>query len=139
MARKLPDLIRRQRALAKTLAKYRDKPIDWRRFDCVRMLRSHLVWMGHRCLPKVPKYASPHGAKRALKHAGHDGIEALLDSLLPRIAPAQALPGDIVLVAGGEGFDAIEIWLGQHAFGWHNDHPGATVLDLHEMKGAWRA
>ena len=139
MPKRLPDLIRRQRALEKTVAKYRDRPHDWRSVDCIRMLRSHLVAMGHKRLPKLPRYDSALGAKRALKEAGFGSVDALLDSLLPRIAPAMALPGDVLLARGDEGLGAVTLSVGLKAFGWHEDAPGATVLVLHEIAGAWRA
>ena len=136
---KLPDLIRRQRALEKTLAKYRGKARDWKAVDCVRMLRSHLIAMGHKKVPKLPNYNSAIGAKRALKDAGFGSIAEMLDSILPRIAPAMALPGDVLLVRGDEGFDAVTLSLGQKAFGWHEEAEGPVVLVLHEIEGAWRA
>lgn len=133
------DLLRRQAGLEKTLAKYRDKPFEWGRFDCVAMLRSHLVAMGHKRVPKLPGYGSATAARRALKEAGFADVAALLDSLLPRIAPAFALPGDVLTVQGDAGLDAVTISLGHKAFGWHEDAPGATTLIHREVKGAWRA
>jgi hypothetical protein len=139
VSRPLPDLNRRHRALEKTLAKYRGRPRDWKTIDCVRMLRSHLVAMGHKKVPKLPRYSSALGAKRALKAAGFATIAEMIDSILPRIAPAMALPGDVLLVRGDEGFDAVTLSLGHKAFGWHEEAEGAVVLVLHEIEGAWRA
>jgi len=133
------DLLRRQRALQKTLAKYRGKPFAWGRADCLRMVRSHLVAMRRRGLPKVPRYRSVLGAKRALKATGHANLEGLLDSLLPRIAPAEMLPGDVALMGGDEHFDAITISVGRKVFGFHQDAEGAVVMTPHEIKAAWRA
>jgi hypothetical protein len=135
---KKPDLVRRQAALKKTIDKYRDKPFVWGRCDCWAMFRSHMVAMGHKGLPTPPKYANALGAKRALKAMGFDTVEALLDSILPRIAPAQALPGDAVMVDGSESLDCITISVGLKAFGWHEDAEGATVLIHRQVKGAWR-
>jgi hypothetical protein len=134
-----PDLLRRQAAIDKTVKKYRGRPFDWSTRDCVSMLRSHLVAMGHRKVPKLPKYSDARGALRALRDAGFEDVPALLDSLLPRIAPATALPGDIIVVQGSDSLDAVHISLGFKAFGWHEDSEGAAVLIDREIKGAWRA
>lgn len=132
------DLVRRQEALAKTMAKYRGKPFVWGKSDCMTMFRSHMVAMGVKGLPKAPEYSSALGAKRALKTMGFDTVGDLLDSLLPRIAPAAALPGDVIMVEGSDALDCVTISVGFKAFGWHEDARGATVLVHRETKGAWR-
>lgn len=134
------DLIRRQRALEKTLAKYGGKPFQWGTADCIAMARSHLVAMGHRRLPKLPRYRSAAEARTALKAQGHDSITSLLDRLLPRIVPAQALPGDFVLMQGDHGLGSVNISLGHKLAGWHEAEPAFTrrIIPL-EIEGAWRA
>lgn len=138
MARK-PDLVRREQALTKTLGKYRDKPFVWGVTDCVLMLRSHLIAMGHRKVPKVPEYETALGAKKALKAAGFESVEAMLDSLLPRIAPAQALPGDVLALQGEDGLDAVMVSVGYKAAGWQQEVEGMAIVIPLEVKGAWRA
>jgi hypothetical protein len=133
-----PDLIRREEALSKTLAKYSGKPFVWGEVDCVRMLRSHLVAMGHRKVPKVPQYDTALGAKKALKAAGFKSVEAMLDSLLPRISPAQALPGDVLVLQGEEGLDAVMVSVGYKAAGWQQEVEGMAIVIPLEIKGAWR-
>lgn len=135
-----PDLVRRQKALSKTMAKYRGVPFEWGKADCVKMLRSHLVAMGHKKLPKQPDYSTAVGAKQALKEMGFDSVAALLDSLLPKIAGAYALPGDIVLMGGLYGLDTVAISTGGgKVAGWHQDGTGVVVVDPEEIKGVWRA
>lgn len=135
----LPDLLRRQRALARVMTKYRGRPLDWAQADCVRMARTLLVAMGHR-VPKLPRYATLPGAARALKATGHDSVEALLDGLLPRIAPAAMLPGDLALMEGDGAFDAIALCLGQKLWGWHQDNALAepVVMTPRAVKAAYR-
>jgi hypothetical protein len=144
---RLPDGERRRRALTATMAKYAGRPLDWRKSDCIRMLRSHLVAMGHRGLPPLPRYSTPLGAGRALKASGHDTIESLLDALLPRIAPSRMLLGDVALMQGEGSFDAVTLCIGYRLWGWHgaaeDDGPvdirsGATNI-LAEVKAAYRA
>jgi hypothetical protein len=135
------DLVRRQAALEKTLAKYAGRAIDWAAVDCVRMGRSHLVAMGHTPLPRIPRYSSAEGALRALKKAGHASIEALFDSLLPRIAPAAMLPGDVALMQGDEHFDAVTLCVGHKLWGWHQENGLREPLMMipETIKRAWRA
>ena len=133
------DMLRRNAALQKTVNKYRGKAFAWGKFDCVNMARSHLVAMKHRKLPKLPRYKNALGAKRALKKMGHNSLESLFDSLLPRIAPAEMLPGDIVMMEGEETFDAISISTGYKTFGWHGDTDKTVIMVPLEIKAAWRA
>lgn len=137
---KRPDLLRRQAAVAKTMAKYDGRPFDWRRRDCLRMVRSHLVAMGQRGLPKVPRYSTAKGALQALQATGHQDLAGLLDSLLPRIAPAAMLPGDVAVMEGESGLDAVVICVGAKVWGWHGDDLSRPwVITPKAFKGAWRA
>jgi hypothetical protein len=164
MAKKLPPLIKRQRAIASTMRKFGGKVeaggiIGGRKFklgktDCIQMLRSHLVAMGHRGLPKLPKYSSPGGAavalSNALKQLGkpEDGdLGDLLDALLPKIPPAAMLPGDVGIVEAEPHAPAwragsVVISVGGRKFlGWHPDSPVLAVIDPYSdapFKGAWR-
>ncbi len=131
-------LLKRNAALAKTMAKYRGKKLDWGKVDCLKMLRSHLVAMGHRGLPKIPAYRDAQGALKALAASGGD-LEAILDGILPRIAPAAMLPGDVALMPGDQGLDAIVINVGRKVIGWHADSDEMVVVIPHKIKAAWRA
>lgn len=124
-------------ALEKTLAKYRGKPFIWGVSDCGKLARSHLVNMGHRP-PRLRTYKSAIGAKTVIRELGFESLEALLDSMLPRIAPARMLPGDIALMEGDGVLDAITISVGRKVFGWHQDGDGAVIITPHGLKGAWR-
>jgi hypothetical protein len=163
-AKPLPDLVRRQRAIDATMVRFgaemgprgglRGGKFKLGTTDCIRMLRSHLVAMGHRGLPKLPGYSSPGGAAVALRAvlkqlgADEDGtLEQLLDALLPRIAPAAMLPGDIGLVeaephAPAWRAGAVVISLGRKFLGWHADSPVLAVQEPivdRPFIGAWRA
>jgi hypothetical protein len=87
----------------------------------------------------LPKYRDAGGAVSALKAMGHRTLEELLDSLLPRIPPASALPGDLVLLEGEPPFDCVTVSLGRKVLGFHQDAEGAEVLKVYQLKGAWRA
>lgn len=135
-----PELVRRQAALDKTMAKYRGRPFAWDGANCLAMLRSHLVAMGHKRLPKLPRFNTAAGATRALKEHGFDDLSALLDGLLSRIAPAAMLPGDVALMGGEGPLDAIVISVGHKVWGWHGDDLSQPwAITPFGFKGAWRA
>ena len=136
-----PDLIRRQEATARTMARYRRKAFDWRTgVTCVHLVRFHLRAMGH-SVPGIPRIRSALSARRALKERGWDSVEAMLDSLLPRIAPAQMLLGDIASVAGEGGMASLLICAGpQKVMGWHPETGAFVVYDggVEQIEAAWR-
>lgn len=137
----MPDLIRRQQATEKTLARYRGKAFDWRSgVTCVHLARFHLRAMGHRP-PTVPRVRSLLAARRALESRGWADCAAMLDAMLPRIAPAEMLMGDLAVLSDPDGVGAIFICAGPHKLlGWREDAPALVVLDvnLDELDGAWR-
>jgi len=129
------ELERRRVALEATLAKYRNRPLDYRTADCVRMTRFHLLQMGHKP-PVLPQYQSFIGARRAVKAAG--GVDAVLDTFLPRIPYARMWPGDIALVEGTQDMDCAVLCLGHKVFGWHEDADEPVNMELRTIKAAWR-
>lgn len=122
-----------------TMAKYRHKRFDWgRKATCIHMARYHLRQMGHRP-PTIPDFQSAIGAKRALKDIGFKSVIELLDSLLPRIAPAAMIVGDLVAFQGDEGMECIGVSAGGKILAWHEDAPdGIKPLIVSEILGAWR-
>lgn len=137
----LPEMERRRVATQKTLARYRGKTFDWAKgVTCVHLARAQLKNMGHKP-PSLPRFRSALGAKKALKERKWSSVEAMLDNLLQRIAPAQMLLGDLAVVLGDEGLDAIFVCAGPlKLFGWREDAPALVLLDvsLDELSGAWR-
>lgn len=134
------DMLRRQAALEATLGKYRNRPIVWGTTDCVRAARFHLLQMGHKP-PPMPQYRSAIGAKRALTRVG--GMMTVFDALLPRIAPARMLAGDVALLPGTSGFDSVCISLGMKFAGWAEDYEDVGMMNLiispADIVAAWRA
>lgn len=140
----VPDLIRRQRATQATLAKYRPRPLDWKKATtCIHMARFHLRQMGH-AVPVLPRIRGVIGAKRALQANGWATVADMLDAqpMLERIAPAFMRVGDLAVLPG-EGMDAIVICAGTHKLlGWHQDWAGGMIemeASLDALLGAWRA
>lgn len=138
----MSDLLRRQQATQKTLDRYRPKVFDWRTgVTCVHFARFHLKAMGHK-VPTVPRIRTALAAKRAMKANGWDSVEAMLDSLLPRIAPAMMLLGDLAVVPGEDGFASIMVCAGpQKVMGWHQESGQFVVYDggIGDLAAAWRA
>lgn len=138
---RLPEGERRRVATEATLARYRGKEFDWGKgITCVHLARFHMRNMGHRP-SAIPRFRSAHGAKGALKERGWTSVADMLDSMLPRIAPAHMLLGDLAIVPGAGGLDAVFICAGpRKVFGWREDAPELVVLDLSldEVTGAWR-
>ena len=136
------DLLRRQAATRTTMDRYRGKAFDWSRgITCVHLARFHLRQMGHQ-VPTVPRIRSALAARRALDSRGWADTSAMLDSLLPRIAPAQMLLGDLACAPSDtDGIGAIMVCAGpQKLLGWREDAASLVLLDvtLGELSGAWR-
>lgn len=139
--RQLPELEWRRRATQATLDRYRAVPFDWAaRQTCVHLAAFHLRNMGHRP-PAVPGFTTPAGARKALTDRGWDSVSAMLDSMLEPIAPARMLLGDLAVVAGSDGMEAIVICTGPQALlGWL---PGGESMAVHiggiaQVTRAWR-
>lgn len=133
-------LVARATATNKTFARYRSLAFDWKkRATCIHMARVHLRNMGHRP-PAIPDFRSALGAKRALVRSGFADIAALLDSLLPRIAPAEMIVGDFALMDGDDGFDSIVISSGSKLVGYHGDDTSGIkpMMLLQSPMAAWR-
>ncbi|MGZ8286146.1 MAG: DUF6950 family protein [Allosphingosinicella sp.] len=140
MSSPINPLLRRRAAIEAMRARYGNQRFDWAEADCWRMVRFHLRQLGHRP-PATPRYNTALGAKRALKAKGFDSMAEALDSLLPRIAPAAMLPGDIAAVEGTEGLDALVIGVGHKVFGWHEEAetPVFIIPRPGVLTAAWRA
>lgn len=136
-----PEMIRRVAAAQATLDEFRDKPFKMGERDCVRMVAAHLRRMGHKVrLPAKGSYASARSALKALRARGFDKLADALDAMgLERIAPAAALPGDIVLGEATDVLGALGIALSNgRLVGYHEHAPGAAVLQRLSLSAAWR-
>jgi len=105
------------------IARFRAKPFDWSAHaTCIHLFRAQAAAFGHK-VPLVPRFKTPLGARRALERTGFATVEALIDSMLPRIAPATMWVGDIALLPG-EPFEAVTVHAGGGILlGWHADAP----------------
>ena len=145
-AKPVPDLVRRQRAIEATMRKFGGRNFKLGKVDCLHLVRTHAVAMGHRGLPKIPDYRSEGGAAGALAKQGVETLEELLDKHFSRITPAAMLPGDVGLVesephapAWRQGSAVISV--GRKWLGWHPDTLLLAVCDpivSEPFKAAWR-
>lgn len=134
-------LAERVTATEKTLAKFRGRPFDWKTgATCIHLARTQARNMRRR-VPALPRFTSAVGARTALRKTGHESLEALLDSLFERIAPARMLVGDLALLPGDDALGGIVIADGFGTMlGWHEAAPvlSPIVGAVGECRGAWR-
>jgi hypothetical protein len=110
--------------------------------DCGRMVGFHLRKCGRKVeMPKPGDYSTYAGALKWLKKRGHDTLESYFDALgLVRIAPAQALMGDILTLESADALSAPVIYLGDGRYmGFHEDHAEAVLMKPTAFAAAWRA
>lgn len=134
-AERMIDLEARRVATEATLAKYRGRALDYVSADCIRMVRYHLLQLGHRP-PALPRYRSAIGARRAYLKAG--GLVAAFDAILPRIPHARMMLGDIAVLDGDGEMDAAVICVGHKVAGWHVESDRLENLVPLQVKAAWR-
>lgn len=133
------DLNARAVATQKTVNKYNGSVFAYGKNDCLRMLRSHLVNMGHQP-PRIPRYSSAVTGLKRLRELGHKNMKSLLDSLLVEIAPASAMIGDVVLLKGDGALDAIGLCVGNKIACWHEESEKfcMVVVPVDNIEAAYR-
>lgn len=136
------EMVRRQAAAQAAVDRFRGVPFAYGKNDCVRMAVFALRRMGHRPdLGRAGTYCSAKGAVRALNRAGFASLAEAMDGQhLPRIAPAAALPGDLVMIPAEGPFDgALTMAVGNgRVLGYHQDLVGADILQPVQYLAAWR-
>lgn len=143
--RKRPELVRRQRAVEKTMKRFGLRPQVLGSADCIKMGRFHLVQMGHKNLPSTGHYKTEREAVRQLKKQGARNVAELLDKFLERIPPAAMLPGDLAMAPSDPDAPAAKLGTilimvsGRKFIGWHPDVEMLAVLDVKQIDAAWRA
>jgi hypothetical protein len=136
-------MIRRQVAVQATMDRFQGRPLKLGRDDCARMTAFCLRKLGVKAsLLKAGAYTSETGARRALKTAGYADLSEAVDGLgLPRIAPAMALPGDILSLPGDKaGEVALVVAVGNgRVLGFWEAAGVCTVFQPVQYDTAWRA
>ncbi|WP_240313486.1 DUF6950 family protein [Sphingomonas carotinifaciens] len=125
------------------MTEHKGKPFSWvDRRTCIHVARAQARALGHRP-PAIPDFRSALGARAALKTTGFGTLEALFDSLFPRIPPASMWVGDLALMAGGDDLGGIVVSLGGKMGGYHEDHLADGLVNIVPQGdaafiGAWR-
>lgn len=141
--KKTPTLVRRQAALAATMARYQGRAFDWKaKSTCLQLVWFHLRKMGKR--PRAVKQpGSLLGAKRILAELGLADVGDLLAwARLREIAPAAALPGDVLTFASADGIGAMAILAApRKVVSWHDAAGTLALVDFEpgEVARAFRA
>lgn len=138
----MSPMIRRVEAVQATIDRFRDKPLKLGTDDCVRMAAFALRKQGVRAsLLKAGSYSSEVGARRVMKRLGYETLADAVDALgLPRIAPAMALPGDILSLRSKEGDVALTVAVGNgRVLGFWEAAGVCTVFQPVEYADAWRS
>lgn len=143
-------LAERAAATAQVAARFRARPFDWTTGGtCIHLARAQMRAMGHRP-PPIPRFRSALGARRALAATGYADLAALLDSMLPPIAPALMWVGDIALMPSEDDLGAVVISLGQSGpgivgggqivGGYHSTSLGTGIVNIEplQFEKAWR-
>lgn len=111
-------------------------PFDWATNSCGHFAAGAvLAQTGRDVLASLPKFKTERGAKLMLARRG--GLEATMDSLLTRIAPAHAMRGDVGAVRGDDGELRLVVVEGETLVG--PDASGARRVGRHHMVMAWSA
>lgn len=137
-------MIRRQQAAQATIDRFSGKPLVLGKYDCARMAAFCLRQLGVRAsLLKAGRYSSAVGARRVMTRLGYDTLSDAMDGLgLPRIAPAMALPGDILSLRAQRPEDgvALVVAVGNgRVLGFWEAAGVCTVFQPVEFDHAWRA
>lgn len=131
---------RRRDAAQATLDRFGDKPFEWGKHDCARMVAFHLRKMGKPVkIAKAGSYRSAKSAQAALKRLGHKTLIEFMDAHFARIPPAAAALGDVVAGPPDHAVGALCVCLGNgRVVGYHESMPGAVVLQPVKITAAWR-
>ncbi|KQM37659.1 DUF6950 family protein [Sphingomonas sp. Leaf10] len=127
-------------ATAVVVDRFRRRPFGWNGGTCIHLARAQMRAMGHRP-PSIPRFQSAVGARRALAATGHEDIGSLLDTMLPRIVPAQMWVGDLAMVPSEDGLGALAVADGGGTLFMY--HAGAEWLAnvkdaMTDVVAAWR-
>ena len=135
------ELVRRREATQATVDAWKGKPFRLGYSDCVRLTASHLRRMGRKVrLPAQGSYRTLRSAEKALSARGYVDLPAAMDGMgFERIAPAAALPGDVIAIPSEHAIGCLMIAVGNgRALGFHENVEGAEILQPVEYVGAWR-
>jgi hypothetical protein len=126
----------------RTWKKFDGHPFAWGKYDCGKLIISHLREMGHRpAIGAEGSWKSLQGVRRFLARHGGTGGACLDGWGLMRIAPANVLLGDIVELPGEPPFGAFGVALDNgrgRLMGYHEEADGLCAMQGVQFLSAWR-
>lgn len=131
------DIVARVAAMAELRAEFGGKDFAPGTFDCGEMVRTHLERLGH-MPPDVRPYKTERGGRLKLKKLGYDSIGAVMDALLEPIPPARMIVGDIGVLQGEDGGEAMVICAGRKLIGFREGYSSIVNLVDCPVQKAWR-
>ena len=141
---KAPIVIRGEAAQA-CIDRFNGKPMKWGRVDCGRIVSHNLRHLGiATSLIKGLAYSTEHGALRAMRSLGVNGLGEAMDQFgdrVFRIPPAMATAGDVIgLACEGDVWDmALTVAVGnKRVLGIWEGHAMILQPDLNHAVAAWR-
>lgn len=137
------DLIRRQRAVEACVQRFVGKPYKPGSRDCVKLAGHAMHMMGRRVgLTKGVRYSSEAGALKAMRTLGFKTLMEAADATgMVRIAPAMALPGDVMALPASGAFGcALGVYAGNNLVLTYQDgHDQCVRVRLEQAPlTAWR-
>lgn len=135
------DLERRVTGAQAVLFDWIGQPFKWGERDCARLAHAALEARGRTSeLAGAARYTSAAGSVRALRRLGYDDLPAALDGQgLQRIAPASALPLDIVALPSEGDMPSLTVALGGgRVLCFHPESASAVVFQPRQYVAAWR-
>jgi len=140
-----PQMVIRRDAVQACIDRFDGKPLKWGRVDCGRIVSHNLRQLGiATSLVKGLTYSTEHGALRAMRSLGVNGLGEAMDRLgdrVFRIPPAGAVAGDIIgMECDGEVWDmALTVVApNRRVFGIYDGAAKVIQPDLRHAVAAWR-
>ncbi|MCW3837799.1 DUF6950 family protein [Sphingomonas canadensis] len=139
---RLPLFERRDRTLV-TCNRFLGAELDYHFADCGKMMVFHLQQMGHGgAVGHAGQWRSKLGLAKFLRRNGGSGAAVLDARGLRRIAPADAILGDLIEVPGEPPFGAFGVMLNNGAALMWSEHPAAgercAIVRANVRLAAWR-
>jgi len=132
---------KRATAAQACIDRFRGRAYEPGKADCVQLARHCLHHLGRRVgQGKLPAYSTEIGGLRALKRLGFGSLVEALDGFgLERIAPASALPGDLIALPTEHPLGALAVAVGNgRVIGFLEGEKGAVIMQPHAFVAAWR-
>jgi hypothetical protein len=134
-------MLKRAAAVQACMDRFAGKPYSAGSRDCAKLAAHALHKMGRSCrLLSDARHTTEQGALLYVRRKGFENLVELMDATgLPRIAPASALPGDIIGLESGDAFGcSLTVALGDGLVLGFKDGVCQPVQP-HAFVAAWRA